>query len=73
MAVDLFPGATRIWAHEQATSGLTGQGSNKLLAAVVSSTVLVICSSGAPVVTWNAMAGLAAKLGQRVPTQFAKS
>jgi hypothetical protein len=72
VAVDLFSGATRIWAHEQTVTGLFGQGSNKLLAAVMASSVIVICSSGAPVITWNAMAGFAVKLGQRVPVTFGK-
>ncbi|HEY4459158.1 MAG TPA: hypothetical protein VGN81_32895 [Pseudonocardiaceae bacterium] len=72
VAVDLFSGASRIWAHEQSTTGLAGPGSNKLLAAVVASSVIVVCTSGAPVVTWTTMAGLAAKLGQRVPADFSK-
>jgi hypothetical protein len=72
VAVDLFSGSTRIWAHEQTVTGLFGQGSNKLIAAVVASSVIVICSSGAPVITWNTMAGLAAKLSQRVPVAFGR-
>jgi hypothetical protein len=72
VAVDLFSGATRIWAHEQNTVGLAGPGSNKLLAAVVATSVIVVCTSGAPVINWNTMAGLAAKLGQRVPADFGK-
>jgi hypothetical protein len=72
VAVDLFPGASRIWAHEQTTMGLIGQGSNKLLAAAVGNSVIVVCSSGSPVVTWTTMAGLAGKLGQRVPRDFGK-
>ena len=72
IAVDLFAGATRIWAHEQNTMGLTGQGSNKLLAVVVASSVLVVCSSGSPIVTWNSMSGLAVKLSQRVPIDFGR-
>lgn len=72
VAVDLFVGASRIWAHEQNTTGLTGQGSNKLLAAVVASSLIVVCTSGAPIITWNAMSGLAVKLGQRVPVNFGK-
>lgn len=72
IAVDPFLGATRIWAHEQSTTGLAGPGSNKLLAAVVASSVIVVCTSGAPVLNWSTMAGLAAKLGQRVPADFGK-
>jgi hypothetical protein len=72
VAVDLFSGATRIWAHEQTVTGLFGRGSNKLLAAVVASSVIVVCSSGSPVITWNTMAGFAVKLGQRVPVNFGK-
>ena len=72
VAVDLFAGATRIWAHEQSTVGMIGPGSNKLIAAVVASTVIVVCSSGSPVVTWNSMAGFVAKLGQRIPADFGK-
>jgi hypothetical protein len=34
--------------------------------------VIVVCSSGAPVITWNAMAGFAVKLGQRVPVDFGR-
>jgi hypothetical protein len=73
VAVDPFLGATRIWAHEQSTVGLAGPGSNKLLAAVVASSVIVVCTSGAPVLNWTTMAGLAAKLGQRVPADFGKN
>lgn len=72
VAVDLFSGATRIWAHEQTTTGLAGTGSNKLLAVVVATSVIVVCSSGSPVITWSTMAGLAMKLGQRVPVDFGK-
>ena len=73
VAVDLFAGSTRIWAHEQRVTGLFGNGTNKLLAAVVGTSVIVVCSSGTEVITWNAMAGLAIKLGQRVPTEFAQN
>jgi hypothetical protein len=65
--VEPFAGASKIWAHEQRISGLAGAGVNKLLVAVVGSNVIVVCSSGAPVVNWQAMSGLAAKQSQRVP------
>ncbi|HEV3361835.1 MAG TPA: hypothetical protein VG247_33910 [Pseudonocardiaceae bacterium] len=70
VAVDLFAGSTRIWAHEQRVTGLFGNGTNKLLAAVVGTSVIVVSSSGTEVITWSAMAGLAVKLGQRVPTEL---
>jgi hypothetical protein len=67
VAVDPFPGASKIWAHEQHIVGLAGPGVNKLLAVTVGSNVVVVCSSGAAVVSWQAMAGLAAMQAQRVP------
>jgi hypothetical protein len=67
VAIDPFPGASKIWAHEQQIVGLAGPGVNKLLVVAVGSNVIVACSSGAPVVNWQAMAGLAAKQAQRVP------
>lgn len=70
VAVDAFAGSTRIWAHEQRVTGLFGNGTNKLLAAVVGTSVIVVCASGTEIITWNAMTGLAVKLGQRVPTDF---
>lgn len=65
--VEPFAGSSKIWAFEQRITGLGGPGENKLLVAAVNSTVIVVCSTGAPVVNWQSMAALAAKLGQRVP------
>ncbi len=66
--IEPFAGSSRTWGYEQRITGLAGPGENKLLVAAVGSNVIVLCSSGAPVINWQSLAALAAKLGQRVPT-----
>lgn len=57
--IDPFPGAAQVWAHEQHTSGPTGAGIAKMLAAATGTHLIVVSVSGSPEWEWNAIAGLA--------------
>lgn len=65
--VDPFPGASRVWAHEQHTSGPTGPGVSKMLAAAAGTHLIVVCASGSPEWEWEAVSGL----GRRQATLLA--
>ncbi|MEY9860074.1 hypothetical protein ABH935_005710 [Catenulispora sp. GAS73] len=57
--IDPFPGAGRVWAHEQHTSGPVGNGVARMLAAAVGSHVIVVSGSGSPEWTWDMLLALA--------------
>ena len=57
--ISLFPGAGSVWAREQHTSGPTGAGVAKTLAAATGLHLIVVCASGSPEWEWDAVTGLA--------------
>jgi hypothetical protein len=54
------PGASRLWAHEQTTSGPGGDGLVRYLAGVAGQNVFILCTSGEQDAwNWSALGGLA--------------
>ena len=54
-----FPGAGRVWAHEQHTSGPVGAGVAKTLAAAARTHLIMVSASGSPEWEWDTVSGLA--------------
>jgi hypothetical protein len=59
--VEAFPGAGRVWAHEQHTIGAGGEGIARMLAAACGTHMIIVSGSGSPEWTWDEMASVAAR------------
>jgi hypothetical protein len=53
--IEPFPGASRVWAHEQHTSGPTGEGVAKMLVAAAGACLIVVSASGFPGWEWDSV------------------
>jgi hypothetical protein len=51
--IEAFPGAGRVWAHEQHTIGPDGEGVARMLAAACGPYVIVVSASGSPEWAWD--------------------
>jgi hypothetical protein len=57
--IQTFPGADRVWAHEQHTSGPGGEGVAKMLAAASGAYLIVGSASGYPEWRWDSAVWIA--------------
>ena len=57
--IEAFPGAGRVWAHEQHTVGPDGEGVARMLAAACGAYVIVVCASGSPEWAWDSVVSVA--------------
>ena len=57
--IEAFPGASRVWAHEQHTSGPGGEGVAKMLAAASGACLIVVSASGPPQWAWDSVVSIA--------------
>lgn len=66
ISLQLFEGASAVWAREQRTEGDGGAGLVLILAAAVGDWLTVICLSGSPAWNWPSAAALAAHQAGRL-------
>ena len=59
--IGAFPGAGKVRAHEQHTTGPDGEGAALMLAAACGRYMIVVSGSGAPEWTWDEMVPVAAR------------
>lgn len=64
--LEAFPGAGRVWAHEQHTSGPRGEGVTKMLAAASGTYLIVVCASGSPAWAWESVVAVARRQAERL-------
>jgi hypothetical protein len=57
--IEAFPGAGRVWAHEQHTIGPDGEGVARMLAATCGACVIVLSASGSPEWAWDSVVSIA--------------
>src|SRR6266542_3774689 len=57
--IEAFPGAGRVWAHEQHTIGPDGEGVARMLAAACGAYVIVVSASGSPEWAWDSVVSVA--------------
>ena len=61
VAIDPFPGAGKVWAHEQRTAGPEGEGTALMLAAACGTSLIVVSGAGSPDWTWPEMIEVTAR------------
>ncbi len=59
VAIEAFPGAGRVWAHEQHTIGPDGEGVARTLAAACGAYLIVVAASGSPEWPWDSVVSVA--------------
>lgn len=64
--IEPFPGADRVWAHEQHTDGPTGAGVARMLAATTGPYVVVVAGSGSPEWDWYEVSELGRRQAARL-------
>lgn len=57
--IEPFPAASRVWAHEQHTTGPAGEGLAKMLAAAAGTCLIVVSASGFPAWEWDSVVAVA--------------
>ena len=59
--IEAFPGAAKVWAHEQHTTGPDGNGVSMMLAAACGTYMIVVSVAGVPEWTWDELVSVAAR------------